>query len=209
MAILGKVSERIKGAFKFLLGGAAAVGLTDLLKGMAKEKGIEAASDFVRSLATGKGLNNEANYGYIIDRCNLKTKERELLIKSIQELRKGSEEEKEAANNFIIEVSLGSPDKNGKRPGERIIHGFIHRICDYSNETKQVQMIKNNVIHLGTDAEVKKKIAMVQKWAMEAWNQVEDFIEPINKLSDKYKRYLKRELDEYQKRPWWKKLLLN
>lgn len=209
MAILKTAWERVKGAFKVLLGGAAAVGLADILKGVLKDKGIEAAAGFIQSLATGKGLKNEAVYGYILGKCNLKTEERKFHIRAIEELRLGTEKEKQAANNFIILVALGDPDKNGERPGEQIIHGFIHRISEYPDEAGKVQMIKDNVVHIGTDAETKKKIAVVQKWALEAWDEVKGLFGQVNTLSVEYKKDSKEALDKFKERPWYKKLFFN
>lgn len=208
MAILKNVSQKVKDMFKVLAGSAVVVGISDTLKGILADKGIQAGSEFVKSLATGKGLDNEAVYGFILDQCKLKTEERNSLIRSIEELRHGSEKEKQAANNFIIIVAL-DPNKSGKRPGEQIIHGFIHRISEYTTEAEKVQMIKDNIIHIGTDAEVKKKVAIVQKWAMEAWQQIKGFVEQFNNLSDTYKNCAEKELGEYEARPLWKKLLLN
>jgi hypothetical protein len=208
MAILKNVSQKVKDMFKVLAGSAVVVGISDTLKGILADKGIQAGSEFIKSLATGKGLENEAVYGFILDQCKLKTEERNSLIRSIEELRHGSEKEKQAANNFIIIVAL-DPNKSGKRPGEQIIHGFIHRISEYATEAEKVQMIKDNIIHIGTDAEVKKKVAIVQKWAMEAWQQIKGLVEQFNNLSDTYKNCAEKELGEYEARPWWKKLLLN
>lgn len=210
MAILRTGWGRVKGAFKVLMGGAAAVGLSDLLKGILKEKGVETGVEFIKSLATGKGLANEAAYGYILDKCKLKTEERSLFIRSIQELRGGTEEEKEAANNFIILVALCDQGGICNRPGEQIIHGFIHRIAEYPNEAEKVKMIKENVLHIGTNAEVKTKIYAVKKWAAEAWNQhIEPILGQINTLSEKYNNSSEKALEDFSNRPLWKKIFLN
>lgn len=210
MAILKTGWERVKGAFKVLLGGAAAVGLSDLLKGILKEKGMEAGLDFIKNLTTGKGLVNEAAYGYILDKCKLKTEERSLLIRSIQELRSGTEEEKEAADNFIILIALCDQGGTCNRPGEQIIHGFIHRITEYPSEAEKIKMIKNNVIHIGTNAETKTKITAVKKWATEAWHKhIEPVLSQINTLSEEYNTSSKKALDDFNKRPLWKKIFLN
>lgn len=210
MAILQEGWNRLKGAWKFLVGGAAAVGLSDLIKGMAREKGLEMTGEFIKSLASGKGLNNEAVYGYILDRCNLKTEERSLLIRSIQELRAGTEEEREAANNFIIIVALCDQGGTCDRPGEKIIHGFIHRITEYPNEAEKVRMIKENVVHIGTNAETKTKLYTVKKWAAKAWDQhIEPILGQASTLSEDYKNSSKKALEVFNKRPWWKKALTN
>jgi hypothetical protein len=209
MAILRTGWERLKGAFEVLLGGAAAVGIADLLKGVLKEKGVETGIEFIKSLATGKGLANEATYGYILDKCKLKTDERSLLIHAIEELRKGTKQEKEAANNFIIAVALCDQVGTCNRPGEQIIHGFVHRISEYPTEAEKIQMIKDNVIHIGTNAEIKNKVAIVQKWALEAWHQLESFFEQVNKTSKKYNRSSAKALRDFNQRPLWKKILLN
>lgn len=178
MAILKEASNRISGAIKVIFGSAIAVGLFDALKGIIKEKGIEKGFDFIKSLATGKGLQNEAVYGQILDMLNLKTEERSLLIRAFKELRSGTEEQRQVADNFIILVALGDPDeKTKKRPGEQIIHGFIHRINEYATDDEKVQMIKDNIIHIGTDAETKTKISAVQKWAKETWTKIIPFLD--------------------------------
>lgn len=210
MAILKETYNRVSGAMKVIFGSAVAVGLFDALKGIIKEKGIEEGVGFIKSLATGKGLENEAVYGYILDKCNLTTPERSLLIRASKELRSGTEEEKQAANNFIILVALGDPgEKTKKRPGENIIHGFIHRIKDYATDDEKVQMIKDNIVHIGTDAETKKKIAVVQKWAISAWNEIQGLVEQINAVSDDFRQRSEKALAEFEARPLWKKLFFN
>lgn len=210
MAILKETYNRVSGAMKVIFGSAVAVGLFDALKGIIKEKSIEEGVDFIKSLATGKGLENEAVYGYILDKCNLTTPERSLLIRASKELRSGTEEEKQAANNFIILVALGDPgEKTKKRPGERIIHGFIHRINEYADDNARVQMIKDNIIHIGTDAETKKKIAVVQKWAIGAWNEIKGFMEQVSAVSADFEQKSEKALREFQNRPLWKKIFLN
>ena len=202
--------ENLKGAFQVLMGSAVAVGLMDALRGIIKEKGIEAGADFIKSLDRGKGLENEAIYGYILGECNLTTAERALLIRAFKELRSGTEEEKQIANNFIILVALGNPDeKTKKRPGEQIIHGFIHRISEYADDDSRVQMIKDNIIHIGTDAETKKKIAIVQKWAIGAWNEIKGFVGQVNVVSNNFRQSSETALNEFQDRPWWKKMFSN
>ena len=213
MAIIRNVYEKLKGAFKVLIGSAVAVGLADALKGIIKDKGIKAAATFIESLATGKGLGNEAVYGEILDRLNLKTEQRALLIRASQELRAGTEKEKQAADNFIILVALGNPDpKTGQRPGERIINGFIHRIDEYPDDTAKVKMIKDNIIHIGTDAETKAKIAVVQKWAIEAWGKLLPLLDSgaekigngisfvVKKVDRKYDERLARSFERSRRR---------
>lgn len=212
MTILRTGLERIKGAFKVLIGGAAAFGLADIIKNVLKEQGIEAGVSFIKTLASGKGLGNEAVYGTILDRCKLTNEERSFLIRAIEEMRHGKEEEKEAANNFIILVALGDPDKSGKRPGERTLHGFVHRITDpaLTTDAAKLKMLKDNIVHIGTNAEVKTQISIVQKWAVEAWEkQIKPNLKQINKLSKKYKRSSKKALRDFEERPLWKKILFN
>jgi hypothetical protein len=234
MAILNTAWKRAKGAFKVLMGGAAAFGLKDILTGLFKDKGIELGTDFLRSLATGKGLENEAVYGYILDKCNLKTEERMLLIRAIKELRNGTEKEKEAANNFVIVVSIketlladGATVASAAtkattatnkvlnnypatmRLGEHILHSFIHRIDEYQTEAEKIQMIKDNVIHIGTNAEVKTKVSAIYEWAIEAWNQIQAVIDQAEKVSKDYRRSSKQALKKFKDRPWWKKAFLN
>ncbi len=186
MAILREVYDRLSGAIKVILGSAVAVGLFDFLKGIAKEKGAQAGVDFIKTLATGKGLGDQAVYAYILGRCNLTLIERNLLIRAIEELRASSEKERQIADNFVILVALSDPDpKNGKRPGEKIIHGFIHRIDEYPTDAEKIQMIKDNVVHIGTDAETKKKVAIVQKWAIEAWKKLLPLLDSgVGKVGD-------------------------
>lgn len=209
MAILSGTIEKLKGAFKVLTGSAVAVGLANVLRDIVKEKGVEAGAKFIKALATGKGLENEAVYGQILDRCNLKTHQRNLLIRAIKEMRNSTEEEKTAANNFVILVAIGEPEKGGGLPGERIINGFIHRVDEYVNEDEKVQMIKDNIIHIGTDVETKKKIAVVQKWAMGAYDQLKDFVNKTNIFSDQLLQKSEKRLADFEKRPLWKKLFLN
>ncbi|PIU07332.1 MAG: hypothetical protein COZ85_03880 [Candidatus Moranbacteria bacterium CG_4_8_14_3_um_filter_34_16] len=207
MAILKKTYDKMVGALKVLLGSAVVVGLRDTLGGIIKEKGVEAGGDFIKSLATGKGLQNEAVYGFILGKCDLTTSERSLLIRAIEGLRTGTEENRQAANNFIILVALGDPDKEtGERPGERIVHGFIHRINEYKSEDEKVRMIKDNIIHIGTDAETKKKIAVVQKWAIGAWNEIKKFVGQINAVSADFRQNSETALNEFRSLPWWKKM---
>lgn len=214
MAILQKAYQNLKGAFKVLFGGTIAVGLVDSLKDVIKQKGGDAGVNFIKSLATGKGLGNEAVYGEILDRVNLKTKERDLLIKAIEQLRTGTEKQKQAADNFIILTAIGVPDeKTGKRPGEGIIHGFIHRISEFPNEAQQLQMIKDNIVHIGTDAETKKKISEIQKWAKTALTETGKFLEETGndflKASKRLDKKSKKALKEFKDRPLWKKILMN
>ena len=210
MAILKETYDRLVGAFKVLMGSAIAVGLMDALGGIIKEKGIEAGADFIKSLASGKSLTNEAVYGYILGNCNLTTPERSLLIRAIEELRAGTEKEEQIANNFVILVAIGVPDpKTGERPGERIIHGFIHRIDEYETEDEKVRMIKDNIIHIGTDAETKKKIAVAQKWAIGAWKEIRGVMGQINAFSADFRQNSETALNEFQNRPWWKKMFFN
>jgi hypothetical protein len=175
------------GAFKVLAGSAITVGILDALKNILKEKGFEAGTDFIKSLASGKGLENEAIYGLILDSCNLTTIERSFIIRAIQELRtNGTEKEQQAANNFIILVALGVPDvKTRKRPGEKIIHGFIHRINEYATDDAKVQMIKDNIIHIGTDAQVANKISQVQEWALMIWEKIKPIGDKIDSGAEK------------------------
>lgn len=212
MAILSTGWERVKGAFKVLIGGAAAIGLKDILTGALKEHGVSAGVDFIKTFADGRGLKNEAVYGYILGRCALKNDERSLLIYAIEELRRGTEEESEAANNFIVLVSLGDPDKNGRRPGEKIIHGFIHRINNpaLTTDAERLQMIKDNIVHIGTNAEVKTKVDAVQKWAIGVWeNDLKPLIDALNVKAEKYKTDSEKALDDFNKQPLWKKLFKN
>lgn len=210
MSILKEGWNRISGAFKVLMGSAAAVGLLDIIKGLLKEKGVEAGVEFIKTLATGKGLENEAVYGYILDRCSLKTDERMFLVRAIEELRIGTEKEVDAANNFIILVALGNPDKNGRRPGEKIIHGFIHRIGEYSTEDEKIRMIKDNVIHIGTNAEVCSNVSAAKKWAAKVWAQeIRPLINQLNVGAKDFRDASKKALDDFDKRPLWRKLFLN
>jgi hypothetical protein len=191
-----------------------AVGLVDALKDVVTKEGSEAGVNFIKTLATGKGLGNEAEYGIILDRLNLNTEERNLLIKAIEELRAGTEEQKQAANNFVIAVALGKPnEKTGERPGEMIINGFIHRISEYPNEMAKVKMLKENILHIGTDAETKKKITDIQKLVEVAWEKIGDFLEnsgdDIIKASRKFDKMSKKKLDDFEKRQLWKKIMMN
>jgi len=210
MAIIRNVYENLKGAFKVLIGSAVAVGLADALKGIIKDKGVDAGVDFIKALATGKGLKDQSVYGYILGRCNLTLIERNLLIRAIEELRANSEKEKQIADNFVIAVALGNPDpKNGKLPGEKIIHGFIHRINEYPDDIAKVKMIKDNIIHIGTDAETKAKIAVVQKWAIEAWGKIKVFFQEADDFSKRIEQSAKDRKKAFEDRPWWKKFFLN
>ena len=100
-------------------------------------------------------------------------------------------------------------DKSGKLPGEYTINGFIHRISEYPNEVESIQMVKDNVVHIGTNAKTKQKIEIAKKWALKAWEQVKGFTNEINALSAEYKNDAERELKEFKERPLWKKLFLN
>lgn len=219
MAILREGFENVKGAFKVLMGSAIAVGAMDMLKKIIEDKGVEAGIDFIRVLASGKGLTNEAVYGYIMAACDLKTAERMLLIRAIEELRLGTEKEKQAADNFVIIVALADPDdKTKRRPGEKIIHGFIHRIYEYPTDDEKLRMIKDNVIHIGTDAETKTKIAVAQKWAIETalpaiWEAIDGTANSLGNGLNDVTGWIKKQYDDRDARvkawhamPWKERL---
>lgn len=210
MAILKNVTDRLKGAFKVLVGSAAVVGIVDVIKGYVKEKGLEEGVKIVKELASGKGLLNEAVYGYILGKCKITSDERAFFIGAIEELRAGTEKEKEAANNFVIAIAQENPCTKGSWLGEETLKGIIKHIKSCPTKAEKMQMIKNNIINIGTDVKVKDNVDIVKKWAMDVWtNDIKPVIDQINALSEEYRDSSKKALDDFNKRPLWKKLFLN
>ncbi len=209
MSILRGVWEKIKDATKVLLGGAAAVGISDIIKDTIKDHGVKVATDLFGSFASGKGLINEHFYGIILDACDLTTEQRNLHLIALEEMRDSeNKKEVEAANNFIIVVAIGS-DGKGMVPGKKIIDGYIHRLDEFATKKEKMDWIKLNIKNIGTDAEIKGKVAKLRDAVASVWKEIKAPLDFLNEFSSELLEEAKEESAKYDKRGFISKIFFN